>query len=96
MQPDVTPASAGANVDSTGPAGLQPRPGRAEVEAPRDPPLSLVPLGFTPDAVGFALRTALAVLLAYYAAFFAQVEAASSAGVCVAIVAQPAAGWATS
>ena len=48
--------------------------------------------GFAPDALLFAARMSLAMLLAYYAAFFAQVESASTAGVCVAIVTQVSAG----
>jgi len=51
--------------------------------------------GFQPDALFFATRTALSMLLAYYVAFAAQVDSASSAGVCVAIVAQPSAGMST-
>jgi len=38
---------------------------------------------------------ALSMLLAYYVAFAAQVDSASSAGICVAIVAQPSAGMST-
>ncbi len=53
---------------------------------------SLVLPGFMPDAVPFAVRTTLALILAYFVAFYAQLDSASSAGVCVAIVAQPAAG----
>ncbi len=51
--------------------------------------------GFQPDALFFATRVTLAMLLAYYVAFAAQVDSASSAGVCVAIVAQPSAGMTT-
>ncbi len=49
-----------------------------------------------PDAVGFAARTTLALLLAYLVAFAIQLESASSAGLCVAIVAQPTPGMAMS
>ncbi len=49
-----------------------------------------------PDAVGFATRTTLALLLAYFVAFAVQLESASSAGLCVAIVAQPTPGMAMS
>jgi len=51
--------------------------------------------GFEPDALFFATRVTLSMLLAYYVAFAAQVDSASSAGVCVAIVAQPSAGMTT-
>ncbi len=63
---------------------------------PTRPPAPWSPLpGFAPDALGFATRTTLAMLLAYAVAFAAQVEAASTAGVCVAIVAQPSSGMST-
>ena len=52
--------------------------------------------GFMPDAVGFATRTTLALLLAYLVAFTIQLESASSVGLCVAIVAQPTPGMAMS
>ncbi|MGI4977124.1 MAG: FUSC family protein [Janthinobacterium lividum] len=52
----------------------------------------LVLPGFLPDAIGFASRTTLSLLLAYLFSFWIQLESASSAGVCVAIVAQPLAG----
>ena len=51
--------------------------------------------GFQPDALFFATRTTLSMLLAYYVAFAAQVNSASSAGICVAIVAQPSTGMST-
>lgn len=51
-----------------------------------------LPGGFPPDTVGFALRTTLALLLAYYVAFSMQLASASTAGICVAIVAQPQRG----
>lgn len=46
--------------------------------------------------MGYALRTTAALLLAYYVAFAMQLDSASSAGVCVAIVAQPTPGMALS
>ena len=58
-------------------------------------PFLLLP-GFRPDAIGFATRTTLALLLAYLVAFAVQVEGPSTAGVCVAIVAQPSPGMAMS
>ncbi len=57
----------------------------------------LLPLpGFMPDAVSFALRLSLALLLAYLVSFAVQLDSASSAGVCVAIVMQPSPGMAVS
>jgi uncharacterized membrane protein YccC len=57
----------------------------------------LLPLpGFLPDAVPFALRTTIALLLAYLVSFTIQLDTASSAGLCVAIVAQPSPGMAVS
>ena len=65
-----------------------------EALAPRQP---LLPLpGFMPDAVNFASRLTLAMLLAYLFSFLIQLQSASSAGVCVAIVMQPAPGMAFS
>ncbi len=58
-------------------------------------PLLALP-GFLPDAVGFAGRFTAALLLAYATAFFIQLDSASSAGLCVAIVTQPSAGMAMS
>ena len=49
-----------------------------------------------PDTVAFATRTTLALLLAYLITFAVQLESASSAGLCVAIVAQPTPGMAMS
>ena len=55
----------------------------------------LLPLpGFMPDAVGFGLRLAAAMVLAYGASFAIQLDGAASAGVCVAIVMQPSPGMA--
>ena len=62
---------------------------------PAHEPLLLLP-GFFPDALGFAFRTTAALLLAYLAAFAIQLDTASSAGLCVAIVAQPTPGMAMS
>ncbi len=57
----------------------------------------LLPLpGFMPDAVPFASRLACALLLAYFVAFLLQLDTASSAGVCVGVVMQPAPGMAMS
>ena len=57
----------------------------------------LLPLpGFPADAVPFAIRTTAALLLGYFVAFAIQLDSASSAGVCVAIVAQPSPGMALS
>ena len=58
-------------------------------------PLLLLP-GFKPGALGFATRTTIALLLAYFTAFLLQLDTASSAGLCVAIVAQPTPGMAMS
>lgn len=54
-------------------------------------PLLVLP-GFMPGAVGFAVRLTLALLLAYLIAFAIQLDTASSAGLCVAIVAQATPG----
>ncbi len=58
-------------------------------------PFLILP-GFMPDAVGYAVRTTTALLLAYFVAFAIQLDTASSAGLCVAIVAQPSPGMAVS
>ena len=65
-------------------------PGAAAREPARGPLLVLP--GFQPDALGFAARTTLSLLLAYLFSFWVQLDSASSAGVCVTIVAQPSAG----
>ena len=52
--------------------------------------------GFADGAVPFALRTGLALVLAYYVAFAAQVASPSSAGVTVGIIAQASTGMALS
>ena len=52
--------------------------------------------GFPPGAVPFAIRTTLSLLLAYAVSFSLQLDTASSAGLCVAIVAQPSPGMALS
>ena len=62
---------------------------------PAHAPLLLLP-GFMPDALGFAFRTTASMLLAYGIAFAIQLDTASSAGLCVAIVAQPTPGMAMS
>lgn len=63
-------------------------------DEPRRPMFSLP--GFFPDAVPYALRTAAALVLAYGIGFYAQLPTASSAGITVAIIAQPSAGMALS
>ncbi len=62
--------------------------------SPREPLLTLP--GFAPDALGFASRTTLSLLIAYLFSFYVQLDSASTAGVCVAIVAQPSSGQALS
>ncbi len=47
---------------------------------------------FPPGSFSFAIRTTVALLLAYYLGFWLQLDSTSSAGVCVAIVAQPIQG----
>ncbi len=60
-------------------------------------PHDVLPLpGFPPDAVPYAVRTTLSLLLAYGVSFSLQLDTASSAGLCVAIVAQPSPGMALS
>ncbi len=59
-------------------------------------PAALALPGFEADALPFAARTTLALLLAYAVAFFAQVQPASTAGVCVGVLATPSAGMAVS
>ena len=61
----------------------------ASATAPAAEPWLELPGGFPPDTIGFAVRTTLALLLAYYVSFWMQLSSASTAGVCVAIVAQP-------
>ncbi len=63
-------------------------------DEPKPPFLSLP--GFYPDAIPYALRTAAALILAYGVGFYAQLPAASSAGITVGIIAQPSAGMALS
>ena len=63
--------------------------------APQRAPILELP-GFLPDAIGFATRTTLSLLLAYLVAFAIQLDTASSAGLCVAIVVQPTPGMALS
>jgi uncharacterized membrane protein YccC len=58
--------------------------------APAEPFLILP--GFMPEAVGVAIRTTLALLLAYFLAFWSQLDSAATAGVCVAIVSQASPG----
>ena len=69
----------------------------ATTTAPPAPPEPFLILpGFTPDAIGFALRTTAAILLAYLIGFWAQLDSTSSAGLTVAIVAQSSPGMAMS
>lgn len=56
------------------------------------PPAYFVLPGFAPDTGLSAARLTFAMLLGYYVAFFAQLESASTAGACVAIVTQVSAG----
>ncbi len=63
-------------------------------EQPAPLPLLPLPFGFLPDAVPFALRTTVALLLALLWSFWIQLDSASSAAVCVAIVAQATPGMA--
>jgi uncharacterized membrane protein YccC len=58
-------------------------------------PFFILP-GFYPDAVGFAVRTTISLLLAYLVAFWVQLDSVATVGVCVAIVAQPSPGMALS
>ncbi len=60
-------------------------------EAAPAQPFLILP-GFMPDAVGMAIRTTLALLLAYGLAFWSQLDSAATAGVCVAIVSQASPG----
>lgn len=68
------------------------------VPAARSPAVALLPLpgGFEADAVPFAIRTTLALLLGYGISFAIQLDTASSTGLCVAIVAQSSPGMALS
>ena len=59
-------------------------------------PFLVLPGGFPPDTLGFALRTTISVLLSYLVSFWLQLDSASSAGICVAIVAQATPGMALS
>jgi uncharacterized membrane protein YccC len=60
-------------------------------EAVPPQPFLVLP-GFAPDALGMAVRTTLALLLAYFLAFWSQLDSASTAGVCVAIISQASPG----
>ena len=55
-------------------------------------PAAWTPWQWPAGTTSFALRTWLALALGFYAAFFLQLDGASSAGVCVLILAQPAQG----
>lgn len=52
--------------------------------------------GFFPDALPYAARTTIALLLSYGLSFYAQVPTASSAGITVGIIAQASSGMALS
>ena len=85
-------------VRDNGPSAAQPPYGHPDVseaaQAVRGP---LLPLpGFMPDAVPFASRLVCALLMAYFVAFLFQLDTASSAGVSVGVVMQPAPGMAIS
>ncbi len=61
------------------------------------PPVPFLHLpGFFPDALSYAVRTTLALLLAYGVGFYAQIPTASSAGITVGIIAQASSGMALS
>ena len=64
----------------------------ASATAQTTEPWLVLPGGFPPDTISFALRTTAALLIAYYFSFWIQLASASSAGICVAIVAQPQTG----
>ena len=67
----------------------------SETAQPATGPLLPLP-GFLPDAMTFATRFTCALLLAYCTAFMLELDTASSAGVCVGVVMQPAQGMAMS
>ncbi|WP_336489036.1 FUSC family protein [Methylobacterium nigriterrae] len=70
-----------------------PAPAPARIDRLLDRIEAVVP---APRAWAFAIRIWLAMMLALYAAFWLQLESASSAAVCVAILAQPKRGQALS
>lgn len=65
----------------------------SETARPGSSPLLILP-GFLPDAVSFAFRLSLALVLAYLVSFAIQLDSASSAGVTVTIVMQASPGMA--
>jgi uncharacterized membrane protein YccC len=67
----------------------------ASTAVPAREPFFILP-GFYPDAVGFAVRTTISLLLGYLIAFWVQLDSVATVGVCVAIVAQPSPGMALS
>ena len=58
----------------------------------REPLLKLPSIPWPEGTTWFAFRTWVALAIAFYAAFWLQLDGASSAGVCVLILAQPAQG----
>ncbi len=66
-----------------------------ETAPPPSTPFLQLP-GFFPDALSYAVRTTMALLLAYGVGFYAQIPTASSAGITVGIIAQPSSGMALS
>ena len=61
-------------------------------EGKAEPLFKLPSIPWPPGTGLFAFRTWVALALAYYAAFFLELNGASSAGVCVLILAQPTQG----
>lgn len=65
---------------------------RADPSASAEPLFQLPNVPWPEGTTWYALRTWVALAIALYAAFFLQLEGASSAGVCVLILAQPVQG----
>ncbi len=61
-------------------------------KASREPVSRLRGIPWPAGTTAFAVRTWIALALAYYIAFFLELDGASSAGVCVLILAQPTSG----
>ncbi len=64
----------------------------AEGVTAREPLLRLPAFPWPTGTAAFAVRTWVALAIAYYVAFFLEIRSASSAGVCVLILAQPTPG----